>query len=1009
MNFLNKRIGLILIVLVLNIQFALAEKIDSISAGIVAKNFYLQQKSNGGINTLELKLTKSFLSAFQNSVSDSSVKTPLFYLYNINEGFVIVSADDRITPILGYSISGNYSGINLPPAFIKLLENYKKEIQFILVNNLSSDEEIKLQWDRLRKGESIHTQKNLASVDPLLTTTWNQSPYYNELCPYDYYYNEYTVTGCVATAMAQIMKYWNYPTQGTGFHSYDCPGYGTQTANFAATTYNWAAMPNNVSSSNDAVATLMYHCGVSVDMNYGVGSVGGSSAMTSDVVNALTSYFQFSNSAQYVQKTDYSNNDWIQLLKNELNTGRPMQYRGSGDAGGHSFVCDGYDNSDLFHFNWGWGGSANGYFTLTNLNPGTYNFTSLQAAIIGIQPASGGGVSNIDLYSSININPNPIDFYQSFVVNVDFVNSGSTNFSGDYCAALFSEDGTFIDYVSILSASSNPLPPGYHYTGGLTFSNTGMLTVPGNYIIGIYYMDAGGEWLLAGNATYTNPVITSINSPNNPLEQYSNIVVTPSTFVQGQSASVNVNLYNTNSYTYFGQYQAALYDLSGNFVQTIGIYDETSGLPSGYIYNSPYITFTTTSIIAPPGTYMLAILEKENGYADWYFVGGSYYLTPININVIEAPLSPDTYEPNNVVGAAYNLAVNFAGNTATQNTVGSNIHNDGDLDYYQINLETGYDYTITARIHDSYNSGNGQTYTCDVMFAYNYGSTWSDTYDDIMPSPIIITNGGTLLFSVSPYFAGETGTYLLDLTITRINAAPEPAGAINGPTSVCQGQANITYSVPPITNATTYIWTLPSGASGSSTTNAIVVSYSMDATSGNISVMGSNSSGNGVPSLIYINVSSIPPTPIITQNVNVLTSSSTGGNQWYNSAGIINGATSQQYHATTNGIYYTIVTINGCSSLPSNVINVVITNIDNIDIASEILIYPNPVKNELTIEASAVINIKNFEILNSLGQVIYKTNMLEKNVIQMSEFSCGVYIIRFNKANSFLFKKFVKQ
>jgi hypothetical protein len=998
----------ILIILVwgLGVQLSQAERIDINTASQVAKNFYFQQNQHINKNMLNIELIQTYSSTLYEVGSDSSTFTPLFYIYNMNEneGFVIVTADDRITPILGYSISGRYEGQNLPPAFKKLLEEYKKEIQFILVNNLTSDEEIKSQWQKLKSGESLNPQKNISSVSPLLTTTWNQSPYYNDLCPYDYSYNDLTLTGCVATAMAQIMKYWNHPTQGTGFHSYESD-YGTLTANFAATTYNWAAMPNNVTSTNNAVATLMYHCGVSVDMNYGVS---GSSAMTSDVVNALTSYFQYSTDAQYVQKSDYSNSDWIQLLKSELDASRPMQYRGSGNGSGHSFVCDGYNNSDLFHFNWGWGGSSNGYFTLSNLNPGTYNFTSLQAAIIGIQPASGVGVSNIDLYSSITITPNPINFYQSFDVNADVVNSGNTNFSGDYCAALFSEDGTFIDYIDILSAASNPLPPGYHYTGGLTFSNAGLPTVPGNYIIGIYYMEEGGEWILAGNTTYTNPVNTSINSPYNPLEQYSDIVATPSTFVQGQSASVNVNFYNTNSYTYFGQYQAALYDLTGNFVETIGIYSETGGLPSGYIYSAPYITFSTSAITAPPGTYMLAITEKENGYSDWYFIGGTYFLTPININVVEAPLSPDSYEPNNIEGAAYNLALNFSGNTATQNTSGSNIHNDGDLDYYQINLTPGYDYIITARVHDSYSSGNGQIYTCDVMFSYLYGATWSETYDDIMPSPFNVINGGTVLFYVNPYFAGETGSYLLDLIITRVNQLPGAAGVINGPTSVCHGQINVTYTVAPITNATNYIWTLPAGAIGNSNTNSINVSFGTSVPSGNISVMGNNSSGNGTASFLYINVNPIPVTPTITQNGNVLTSSSSGGNQWYNSNGIINGATSQQYHATVNGLYYVIVTINGCNSLPSAVVSVIVTDINNIDVNSKILFYPNPAEDVLTIEVSEIADIKDFDILNSLGQVVYKAILFNKNVIQLSDFPSGVYIIRFNKANSILLKKFIK-
>ena len=197
------------------------------------------------------------------------------------------------------------------------------------------------------------------------------------------------------------MKYWEYPSQGIGFHSYNEDDYGTLSANFASTTYNWAAMPNNVTSSNNAVATLMYHCGVSVDMNYGVG---GSSAQTLDVANALINYFGYSPQIEGLYKTNYSNVQWINLLKTDLDNNRPIQYAGSGNGGGHSFVCDGYDNNDWFHFNWGWGGSSDGYFDLDYLNPGslgtgggTGGFNTNQRAIIGIQPPSGGSTVDVDI------------------------------------------------------------------------------------------------------------------------------------------------------------------------------------------------------------------------------------------------------------------------------------------------------------------------------------------------------------------------------------------------------------------------------------------------------------------------------------------------------------------------------------------------------------------------------------------------------------------------------------
>jgi hypothetical protein len=780
-----KRTILAILAICFSYQFLIAKEVDPGTAGLVAKNFYLQKVPDALKTNFELTLIHTYSATLPDSDSGTTLNIPLIYIYNTTQtkGFIIVSGDDRVLPILGYSDEGLFDMGTVPPALQKLIEGYKNQILFAQEQDFSATTEIQKQWNSLKENEQF-PQKSLSAVTPLLSTKWNQSPYYNDLCPYDYYYSELTVSGCVATAMAQIMKYWNYPSQGVGFHSYNCPDYGTQTANFASTNYNWAAMPNNVTSTNDAVATLMYHCGVSVDMGYGVASTGGSSAFiissASPIVNcaeyAYKTYFGYDpNTILGLKRENYSDDTWKNLLKTDLNNGRPLQYAGFGSGGGHTFVCDGYDNSDFFHMNWGWGGLEDGYFNLDALNPGstgtgggTGGFNSGQQAVIGIVPISGGGNGpNIELYSSITVSPDPIDFYSAFTVNADFYNAGQSSFSGDYCAAIFDSDGIFIDYVQILTAASNPLPAGYHYTGGLTFTNDGLPTVPGTYIIGVYFRETGGEWILAESSTYYNPVSIDINSPYNPLEQYSEIVVTPSTLVQGQSASVNVNFYNSNSYTYYGQYSAALYDLDGNFVQTIGTYNETSGFPAGYVYAAPFISFNCTAITAQPGTYMLAILEKESGSSSSYFVGGSYFTTPINIVVVAPQITADAFEPNNTQASSKDLTLNWSNNIAQCYTSGSNMHIGTDYDFYKISLATGYNYVIKARAHDSYNSGNGQIYTNDVVWSYNKGAGWSEVYDDVMTGNIYVNGAGTVYYQVSPYFSGQTGTYLMDIKVTR--------------------------------------------------------------------------------------------------------------------------------------------------------------------------------------------------------------------------------------------------
>jgi len=183
------------------------------------------------------------------------------------------------------------------------------------------------------------------------------------------------------------------------------------------------------------------------------------------------------------------------------------------------------------------------------------------------------------------------------------------------------------------------------------------------------------------------------------------------------------------------------------------------------------VTVTTTSITVEPGTYLLAAQHNPNN-TGWQLTGSSNFQNPVKVTVVAAALNPDTYESNDLMGQAFNLPVSFTGNTTSKNTAGSNCHITSDNDFYKIVLPSGFNYTITTRIHDSYNSSNGIIYSLDGLFSYSTdGTTWSNTYDDIMTGNIALKGGGTVYFHVAPYFAGETGTYLLDMSISRVSAA----------------------------------------------------------------------------------------------------------------------------------------------------------------------------------------------------------------------------------------------
>lgn len=759
--------------------------------------YFLQNKTNSTL----LKEAKNLQLAYKvtATIGDALEERTMFYVFNVDTiGFVIVSGDDTVIPILGYSDQGIFNPNNMSPAFQKWLEGYKNEIIYVISHDIKATEDINKQWSLQITNKNSNSTFSTNAVAPLIQTHWDQQPYYNALCPFDNNSSQRTVTGCPATAMAQIMKFWNYPATGVGFHSYNHPQYGTLSANFGNTPYQWSSMPNQLNSSStseqiNAVATLMYHCGVAVEMNYGVAATGGSSSyvinsyspsVNQTCENAFKTYFGYNASTlQGVQRVNYTDSNWINLLKNELDLGRPIQYAGFG-SGGHSWVCDGYDINNYFHMNWGWGNfypsnNQDGNFTLNALNPsilgtggGSGGFNSNQQALIGIQPPASAQIYNLKLYNFVTPSATTINYGQAFSVSTNIANYGTNSFSGDYTIGAFDSNGNFIDYVETKTGYN--LQSGNAYQNDLVFSTTGMFTLlPGTYYLGLYYRPTGGGWKIVqnntvGSSNYTNfPQITVVNP--NPIALNSVMTVSPgTTLTQGQGASVNLNIVNNGSSTFTGQYNVSLYTLDGTFVQTIGALNEVNGLPAGYTYSSPYLTFTTTAITATPGSYLIA-LEHLPTNGSWTLTGStSNFINPIRVTVVQAPYQADIYEVNDVFNQSYSLPLSFTSNTASVKTTGSNAHVGTDNDYYKIVLPSGYDYTITPRLQDSYSSNNGNTYTLDALFTYSTdGVNWSSVYDDIISGNITVNNGGTIYFHVAPYFQGNVGTYLLDVNITR--------------------------------------------------------------------------------------------------------------------------------------------------------------------------------------------------------------------------------------------------
>jgi PKD repeat protein len=256
-----------------------------------------------------------------------------------------------------------------------------------------------------------HADPGKLSVGPLIPVTWDEGCFYNGQCPVD---NSATAScyhvkaGSGAVAMAQIMKYYSFPLHGQGEHSYACPGYGNLYANFSAAEYIWDSMPGSLSSPNEYVSQLVSQCGIAQEMQYGVAV---SSSAPSSISNAFVQYFSYSSGMTWKWASDYSTAEWSAMLRAELDAGRPVLYCGDNNGNArHYCICDGYQGSDSFHFNWGWGGNYNNYFSLNNLVPGSDTLTFNQGALFGLVPTAIPPTANFSVDAGSGNSPLTVHF-----------------------------------------------------------------------------------------------------------------------------------------------------------------------------------------------------------------------------------------------------------------------------------------------------------------------------------------------------------------------------------------------------------------------------------------------------------------------------------------------------------------------------------------------------------------------------------------------------------------------
>jgi len=585
----------------------------------IANVFYHQLPGSIAVRSLSASNLKLAYSAYKDDILTRSTENAYFYVFNIgdNNGFILVSGDDSAKEILGYSMSGNFSIDSIPTNFRNWLDVYKKEIN-LLMNSSTTSSATTLKTET--------SNISATAISPLLgNIKWDQSSPYNILCPKSGLSLRSTYTGCVATAIAQIMKYYQYPVKGISSKTYLSKTINKQlTVDFSATNYDWSNMLDTYigtesDAQKNAVATLMYHCGVAANMDY---STTGSSAYDEAAAMGLINYFGYDPNLRTIYRDYYSADEWELILRSELNNSRPVLYGGGNKNNeGHAFVCDGYDTNNLYHFNWGWNGSCDGYYALTSLNPNSSGtdagstdggYTIAQDMTIGIQKPSTESKPSYQLLlndeSDMTFTTQNTSGSSTFSMSVPFYNGGITSFNGKTAIGLYKDS----NLIATLGATGSTILSGFNDGSyyGTTFSYTN-ISLPANLSNGTYQLYS----VYKGNDETSWSKMRGLATR---VAFFSIQLVDGTATLKDGSATGIDNIINNQLRIYPGITKDLIYVQSDDIVKTISIVD-LSGKQILLIKpeTNGEISISVSNLIA--GTYILRC-EISSGFKAFKFI-----------------------------------------------------------------------------------------------------------------------------------------------------------------------------------------------------------------------------------------------------------------------------------------------------------------------------------------------------------------------------------------------------
>ncbi|MGI6369361.1 MAG: C10 family peptidase [Candidatus Kapaibacterium sp.] len=624
---LTNRILMQLALFILVSYAALSKPISSEEAKEIAMQHNLQMNKY----SIELQDPSAYkLIASSHDIFSKATKNPTFYIYNFpQKGWVIVAGDDIARPVLAYSKDASYGLENLHDNAKYWLEVYDLAISEAIKQGTPQSEKIANEWLMARNPKK-RTSLLDEVIPPLIKTKWGQESPYNNLCPYDEDEKKRTLTGCVATTMAQIMKYWDFPVNGIGEKTYGHGQYGKLHANFENTTYDWENMTNeyNQNSTKEeikAVATLMYHCGVALSMHYGVETSGTEEHY---IVSSLKTYFMYDNSIKLIHRSDYDDNTWTNILKKNLDNNQPMPYAGEANAIRHSFICDGYDTDGRFHFNLGWNGNSNGYYYIDGITNLELNLK--QNAIINIKPVEEFR-PQISLLKPLELKQEIVYQNSTLKINANIINNKSESFSGSISLRLFDAGDNFV--MTVAEQEIDNLEPNKPIE--ITFETDPLFNLyAGKYYVKLYHKhDILNSWLLSSGH---NKLVLDVKKTNtgSKLSLYSLPTLSTYQVYKGDSIKAIASFINTSEEDFTGIISALIYDEKGTMIKELASYNVTKAIvPNHHIKN---IEFSNIISGLDCGFYFIGFRSKDEG-GEFVLVNTNGFISFIKFEIVVIP------------------------------------------------------------------------------------------------------------------------------------------------------------------------------------------------------------------------------------------------------------------------------------------------------------------------------------------------------------------------------------